>query len=704
MSDEVKPVKPSVKEEADKAIADGSDRSKGGYDALMDDFNRASQTFSKPADMEAYSKQVIDGLKAKGTLGDHARTFAEENFDRLNNKGEAGDKGLDRSEVSPNKANNALERAFLQHLTDNFASLQDKRWYQSEKGGVITRHDLKNALEERDKPRDERQRQGYEADRTAMANKDVQDFSKALFANKNGGADSLFNRLDVLDRDADGQFGRKSLESYLRLADTDPNLPHKELVGRMLNEWDKPAMQAMRGERPDNGNNRDHMNGPTYHDNININRLARTLGTDPDSLFRKGNADATAAAPDRVAPPRQSAIAEVHDRPRDPRTREGQLPGAPVPGRRVEGPSPDVVPRNRELPPQPPRRPVERPVDGRPPTRPVEAAPQAEAPPPRPVEVRTDPKIPEFKPDISEQDLAKTREAYAQELAKTYQERTMRKVEAGDGWDRIARRELRANGQDASEQNVVKYSEEIAKLNGRTGRLDTDNILKRDQPPVRVHTDEWAQEQVKAKLDEFDKEVAKRKAAAAAAAAPPVDNFNDRRSGGPEVANPAATPAKPGAEIPRPGGPQAAVDAAPKAAPVDKPAQPALVESTPPAAAARPDAVAKPDAAAKPDAVAKPAAEAPKAPAEVPKDDAAAKAKAEADAAAAAAKAKTEADAAAAAAKAKADADAAKAKADLDAKAKADAAKAKADADARAKAAKPAAPTLDITDLGPPGS
>jgi hypothetical protein len=29
MSDEVKPVKPSVKEEADKAIADGSDRFQG---------------------------------------------------------------------------------------------------------------------------------------------------------------------------------------------------------------------------------------------------------------------------------------------------------------------------------------------------------------------------------------------------------------------------------------------------------------------------------------------------------------------------------------------------------------------------------------------------------------------------------------------------------------------------------------------------
>lgn len=689
MSDEVKPVKPSVKEEADKAIADGSDKSKGGYDALMDDFNRASQTFSKPADMEAYSKQVIDGLKQSGTLGDHALNFAKQNFDRLNNGGEVKDKGLDRSEVNPSKGQNALEKAFLEELTNNFSEVQRKRWFQNEKPGVITEHDVNKALEDRSKPRDDSQRAAYEGDKAAMANKDVQDFSKALFANKNGGADSLFNRLDVLDRDADGQFGRKSLESYLRLADTDPNLPHKELVGRMLNEWDKPAMQAMRGERPDHGNNRDHMNGPTYNDNININRLARTLGSDPDSLFKSGRSDGTAATatPDRVPPPRQSAIAEVHDRPRDNRGREGQLPGAPVPGRRVEQEANEPVPRNRE---QPPRRPVERQQ-----SRPVDAAPQSEAPPPKPVEVRTDPKVPDFKADISEQDLAKTREAYAQELAKTYQERTMRKVEAGDGWDRIARRELRASGQDASEQNVVKYSEEIAKLNGRAGRLDTDNILKRDQPPVRVHTDEWAQEQVKAKLDEFDKEVARRKAAAAAAAAPPVDNFKDGRSGGTDV----KPPAKPAAEIPKPGGPQAAVDAAPKVAPEVKPGQPALVESAPPVAAAKPEAAPKAPA------------EAPKAPAdaakvapEAPKDDAAAKAKAEADAAAAAAKAKTEADAAAAAAKAKTEADAAKVKADADAKAKADAAKAKADADARAKAAKPAAPTLDITDLGPPGS
>lgn len=697
MPDEVKPVKPTVKEEADRAIADGSDRSKGGYDALMDDFNRASQTFSRPADMEAYSKQVIDGLKAKGTLGDHARTFAEENFDRLNNKGEAGDKGLDRSEVSPNKANNALERAFLQHLTDNFASLQDKRWFQNEKPGLITRHDLKNALEERDKPRDDRQREGYEADRALMDNKDVQDFSKALFANKDGGSDSLFNRLDVLDRDADGQFGRKSLESYLRLADTDPNLPHKELVGRMLNEWNKPAMQAMRGERPDHGNNRDHMNGPTYHDNINLNRLARSLGSDPDTLFRNGRADGTAAvSPDRVPPQRQSAIAEVHDRPRDNHVREGQLPGAPVPGRRVEQQPGAPVPPGSQ---RPPRRPVERTGDSRPQTRPVDAPPQTEAPPPRPVEVRTDPKVPDFKADISEQDLAKTREAYAQELAKTYQERTMRKVEAGDGWDRIARRELRASGQDASEQNVLKYSEEIAKLNGRNGRLDTDNILKRDQPPVRVRTDEWAQEQVKAKLDEFDREVARRKAAAAAAAAPPVDNFNDRRSGGPEVA---PTPPNPAASIPRPGGPQAAVDAAPAPARDAVPPQPALVDSAPPAAA-RTDAAVPPAAAPRPEAAAPaaartdaavpPAAASPEAAArvapEAPKDDAAARAKAEADAAAA----KTKADADA---KAKADADAAAAKAKADA-----AAKAKTEADARARAASATVASLDVNGLGP---
>lgn len=692
MSDEVKPVKPSVKDEADKAIADGSDKSKGGYDALMDDFNRASQTFSKPADMDAYSKQVIDGLKQSGTLGDHALNFAKQNFDRLNNGGEVKDKGLDRSEVNPSKGQNALEKAFLEELTNNFSEVQKKRWFQNEKPGVITEHDVNKALEDRSKPRDDSQRAAYEGDKAAMANKDVQDFSKALFANKNGGADSLFNRLDVLDRDADGQFGRKSLESYLRLADTDPNLPHKELVGRMLNEWDKPAMQAMRGERPDHNNGRDHMNGPAYNDNININRLARTLGSDPDSLFKNGRSDGTAAAAtsDRVLPPRQSAIAEVHDRPRDNRGREGQLPGAPVPGRRLEQQPNETVPHNRELPPQPPRRPVERQQ-----TRPVDAAPQAEGPPPKPVEVRTDPKVPDFKADINEQDLAKTREAYAQELAKTYQERTMRKVEAGDGWDRIARRELRTSGQDASEQNVVKYSEEIAKLNGRTGRLDTDNILKRDQPPVRVHTDEWAQEQVKAKLDEFDKEVARRKAAAAAAAAPPVDNFKDGRSGGTDV----KPPAKPAAEIPKPGGPQAAVDAAPKVAPEAKPGQPALVESAPPATAAKPDAAPKAPAEA-----AKAPADAAKVAPDAPKDDAAAKAKAEADAAAAAAKTKTEADAAAAAAKAKTEADAAKVKADADAKAKADAAKAKADADARAKAAKPASPTLDVTDLGPPGA
>jgi len=43
-------------------------------------------------------------------------------------------------------------------------------------------------------------------------------------------------------------------------------------------------------------------------------------------------------------------------------------------------------------------------------------------------------------------------------------------VHDGDGFDRIARRELRKlKGDDVSEADVIEYSDQIAKFNGQTG-------------------------------------------------------------------------------------------------------------------------------------------------------------------------------------------------------------------------------------------
>lgn len=79
------------------------------------------------------------------------------------------------------------------------------------------------------------------------------------------------------------------------------------------------------------------------------------------------------------------------------------------------------------------------------------------------------------------------------------------RVKPGQGFDRIARDVLRhdTGEQKPPERNVVHYSDEIARMNGWNGRLDTSRMLQKEQV-IRVRSTDWVRQQVDFALKQFD--------------------------------------------------------------------------------------------------------------------------------------------------------------------------------------------------------
>jgi LysM repeat protein len=130
-------------------------------------------------------------------------------------------------------------------------------------------------------------------------------------------------------------------------------------------------------------------------------------------------------------------------------------------------------------------------------------------------------------------------------------------VKPGQGWDRVARDTMRKTGEDISnEGKVEQLSDQIAKLNGLSGRLDKSHVLQPGQQ-VRVRDDAWIKTQVESAMGALAKKVtdaATPGTATAPANTETPDLFSPSRSGEGDVTNPNATApaAKPDATVPVP--------------------------------------------------------------------------------------------------------------------------------------------------------
>ncbi len=528
-------IKENVDFTMDKASSGGAD----GYNALMSSVNGAEMTYRKdPEALKSYQAKVAEGLQESGQLSQYAEIWAKQNFDRLNQG--SGDKILSRGEVSKDNARNPLEEAFLKDLSSRYESLQSNRgpFGIAGKAGAIREEDLENVIEKRSKGRDVEQVKSHTADRETASNSDLQRLTSNMLSNDGDPSHSLFAKLAAVDGSKpDDTFDRKAIKRYLNVAETSKGQPgfseqDVRTAQEMYNNWDGPAMKLMRGERANS--QRGNSNEPEYNHTVDLSRLAKNLGTNSDAIFAANSPEGRAASVRQARANEQTVRSQGADLRQD-QAAVAAPPGSGVGEVRQGGRSRAQANAGGERPPMRPvtegdranaqgptgqgvaevrrGRPVPRAdANGNPNEGPAagadrQAAPQrqeAAAAKPKvqeapPAEV----KMPEFKADADADTLAKTKAAYAEELTKSYGERQFRTVQDGDGWDRLARRELRAMGADTSEANVVAYSDDMAKMNGWNGRLDQDKMLYRDQGKVKVHTDEWVQDQIKTKLAEF---------------------------------------------------------------------------------------------------------------------------------------------------------------------------------------------------------
>ncbi|HEY9783808.1 MAG TPA: hypothetical protein V6D17_00305 [Candidatus Obscuribacterales bacterium] len=105
----------------------------------------------------------------------------------------------------------------------------------------------------------------------------------------------------------------------------------------------------------------------------------------------------------------------------------------------------------------------------------------------------------------SPEEIAEMRKSFENQVNSIANEAAIYVVKPGQGFDRVARDVLRADTglKQPPERQVVRYSDEIAKMNGWTGRLDTSKMLQKHQP-IRVRSAEWVKSQVDLALAQFD--------------------------------------------------------------------------------------------------------------------------------------------------------------------------------------------------------
>ncbi|MDP3510602.1 MAG: hypothetical protein Q8T09_21735 [Candidatus Melainabacteria bacterium] len=403
----------------------------------------------------------------------------------------------------------------------------------------------------------------------------------ALMSNNGDPRTSLGAVLDIQRGvNPDGDISRRDVRKFIENFDqgqargdlgyTQRNLDAAKLLDT---QWDKPLGVSLRGEFESNRGHGD--TDKQTHQYLNLKRMAELQGTNLDQMYAahargdSGRQVASAQPRDRNGVRAVAADDQGVDYPADERpvTRPVARPAdRSVAAESTDGAvaitDPSVL-TDRNDPAGPAVK-----DDGRPTTRTLresarvdaaaapaerqerpasrDVAPAAkpfEAPKPIPELV-----IPEIKLDG---DLVKAREELAKSASEHFQARAIYTVRPGQGWDRIARDVLRQekDGSHANESLVVALSDHVAKGNGWEGRLDPTKMLHPGDQ-VRVMTDEAVKARTEDILKQFDAKVEEMKKAAAAK---PADNgdpalFDDKRSGGGDIAPPAAAETDQGAK------------------------------------------------------------------------------------------------------------------------------------------------------------
>jgi len=280
---------------AKEAAAAGSDLSKGSqnaYEAMMQVVSDAQVKYgNNTPGMDKFNKSLVSGLERSGTMEEMAEQFAVRHLDDVAH----GDgKHARYADFNPQFGNDALEKAFLTSLRNNYGDLQARAGHKTF-GGVkeeFGEKEFGKVLDSRQGERDQAEQARLAQESQAREQRKLEEVAGKLFSNDGNPKHSLYSMLDGINRSGknDGDISKGDLEEYRKRYAEEAAKPHAEVNGwtkdnfetvkTLLNEWDKPLGIALRGTHVDN-NNSGHGNGrnervPNYY--INMEAAGESLG------------------------------------------------------------------------------------------------------------------------------------------------------------------------------------------------------------------------------------------------------------------------------------------------------------------------------------------------------------------------------------------------------------------------------------------
>jgi len=279
----------------EKATAAGSDLSHGSqtaYDAMMQVVADAQVKYgANTPKMEQFNQKLATNLDKSGTLEEMAEQFASRNLDTV----ATGDgKHARYQDFNPQFGNDALEKAFLTSLRNNYGDLQARAGSRFLGGAKeeFGEQEFGKVLSSRQGERDQADQARLAQESQAREQRKLESVAGKLFTNDGNPSHSLYSMLDGIQRHGknDGDISKGDLEEYRKRYAEEATKPHAEVNGwtkenfetvkTLLNEWDKPLGIALRGTHTDN-NNSGHGNGrneqvPNYY--INMEAAGEALG------------------------------------------------------------------------------------------------------------------------------------------------------------------------------------------------------------------------------------------------------------------------------------------------------------------------------------------------------------------------------------------------------------------------------------------
>ncbi len=436
-----------------QTLRDATDMTYGADNAaarLQTDVWNNYQQLGGGQNYKAYLDQVTATLAHSNVLPEVAACWVNHNTGRFD---QTGDGKLDQGEINTaiGRAADPLEREMLMSVRDQYQTIRNAG---GDNGGALA-HDDFNQYE------GQIQAQRAQAGALALQQQHSRYLMQPMLATDDGNPDkSLFRVLDNITGGAkDGDVSKKDLKSFVEQYDRaamnggDVNQgvwtrANRDYAQHLAQNWDTPEVKTLR-------------TALEYDDDGNLKMETGSYITERSLLTASG----------------YGAGHNVYQA--------------------FETPRPQPVQPVREVPQ------TAQPMD-----------PYTDMPQAAPQEVRHPAARPATCGPTPEQ-IAQAKADFQRQLQVHINAEAHYTVKPGQGFDRIARDVIKTHSSDDSYRDprkVIAYSDHIAKMNGRTSRLDKTPCLQPGED-LKVFDDAWVNAQIKARMAVFEQSLPKRRSA-----------------------------------------------------------------------------------------------------------------------------------------------------------------------------------------------